>query len=475
MSTTSSPAPAVPNAAPRYVGRGRGLRSAAAPSGTGRPVPGPPGDTEAGPLALLPAAHRLREAPGAAGGAREHALLEVPAGLRAGPLRRALAALARRHPALRLALHRSHGVWSQEVLPPAQAPAVTGATTLRRYPAADLEPGARDLLVTAAARAAGDALDPAAASVFRAAWFDAGPDAPGRLLLTAHALCVDDVSWQLLLTELPELYNWFTGTGAGPAVLGPAGGLTAWAAGLAAEAQSPARVRELPYWTDLADGPAARAWPAAEGGHRTVTRFEVPAGPPGPHPVDVSLLAALALTAAGRPRLHDGTRLPVELELPRPVTAPRTAGRLSTVHGVRLPLGQDGPGPVRRLLAAVPDGGRGQEQLRHLNPQTSALRTGAPGRGVRYRRCAALSAPGTAPGWGPAPEEEWDALGTLRGDPPLTGPLEVTAALAPAAGGGHRVTVRWRWSASLFGAAEAAALSGATTDLAARFAAAPAA
>ncbi|MFF3721255.1 condensation domain-containing protein [Streptomyces erythrochromogenes] len=445
--------------------------SDAAPPDAVRPAPVPAGDHEAGPLTLLPAAHRLREAPGPAEGAHEHVLLEVPAGLRTAPLRRALTTLARRHPALRLALHRAHGVWSQEVRAAAEAPAVTDATTLRRHPVAGLAPGARDLLVTAAARAAGDALDPATASVFRAAWFDAGPAQPGRLLLTAHALCVDDVSWQLLLAELPALYDWFAGSGAAPDALGRAGGLTAWASGLATMAQSPARVRELPYWTELADGPAARAWPAAEGGHRTVTRFELPAGPPGPHPVDVALLAALARTAAGRPRLHDGARLPVELELPRPGTAPRTAGRLSTVHGVRLPLDPDGPGPVRRLLAAVPDGGRGQEQLRHLNPQTSALPAGTPGRGVAYRRRAALHAPDRAPGWGPAPDGEWAALGALRGDPPLTGPVELTATVAAGPAGGHRVTVHWRWSTALFDASEAAGLAGAATALAARFAA----
>ncbi|MFJ9931482.1 condensation domain-containing protein [Streptomyces virginiae] len=441
------------------------------PATAARLLPVPAGDHEAGPLTLLPAAHRLREAAGPAEGAREHVLLEVPAGLRTAPLRRALTTLARRHPALRLALHRAHGVWSQEVRAAAEAPAVTDATALRRYPVAGLAPAARELLVTAAARAAGDALDPVAASVFRAAWFDAGPAEPGRLLLTAHALCVDDVSWQLLLGELPQLYDWFAGSGPAPEALGPAGGLTAWAAGLATSAQSPARVRELPYWAELAVGPAARAWPAAEGGHRTVTRFDVPAGPPGPHPVDVVLLAALARTAAGRPRLHDGTRLPVALELPRPGTAPRTAGRLSTVHGVRLPLDADGPDPVRRLLAAVPDAGRGQEQLRHLNPQTSALAAGTPGRGVAYRRRTALQAPDAAPGWGPAPDGEWAALGALRGDPPLTGPVELAATVAPGAGGGHRVSVHWRWSTALFDASEAAALSGAATALAARFAA----
>lgn len=440
---------------------------AAAPDGL-RALPGPAADRERGPLTLLPAAHRLRTAPGPAERAREAVLLEVPAGLRTAPLRRALATLARRHPALRTALHRSHGVWSQEVRAAAAAPAVTDPATLRRYPVAGLTPAARTALAARAARTAGAALDPAGAAVLRAAWFDAGPEEPGRLLLAAHALSVDDVSWQLILTELPSLYGWFAGVGNRPEGFPEAGGLTAWAAGLATRAQSPERVRELPHWRELAAGPPGRDWPRAEGGHDVVTEFEVPAAGPGPHPVDVALLTALARTAAGRPRLHDGGALPVELELPRPGDAPRTAGRLSTVHGVRLPLAPAGPADVREALLAVPDGGRGQEQLRHLNPQTSALTAGAPGRGVAYRRRAALRPIPATPGWGPAPVAEQPGPGALGEEPPLHGPLELTATVAAAPGGGHRVTVRWRWHPALFGAAEAAELSASATEAAAR-------
>ncbi|MFJ7203672.1 condensation domain-containing protein [Streptomyces sp. NPDC098789] len=462
------------------------IRSATAPgapaAGTGpwpsdpARTPPPPADREQGPLTLLPAAHRLRSAPWPVERAREHVLLRTPAGLRTAPLRRALATLGRRHPALRLALHQAHGVWSQQVRPAAAAPAVTGATVLRRHPVAGLAPAARTELLARAARAAGAALDPATGAVFRAVWLDAGADGPGRLLLAAHALCVDDVSWQLLTAELPVLYAWFAGDGARPEALGPPGGLTNWAAALAARAQSPDRVAELPYWTELSRAPAPRAWPAAEGGHRTRTRFDVPApaaGAAGPHPVDTALLTALARVAAGRPRLHDGTRLPVELELPRPEGAPATVGRLSTVHGVRLPLDPDDPGAVRRALAAVPDGGRGQEQLRHLNPQTSALAAGPRGRGVGYRRRAALSDPEAEPGWGPAPAEEWPAPGALGDEPPLTGPVDVTATVRAAPDGGYRVDVDWRWSAALFDAAEALALSETATALAARFARQP--
>ena len=38
--------------------------------------------------------------------------------------------------------------------------------------------------------------------MLRAVWFDAGPGEPGRLLLVAHHLVVDGVSWRILLPDL---------------------------------------------------------------------------------------------------------------------------------------------------------------------------------------------------------------------------------------------------------------------------------
>src|SRR5690606_33630133 len=44
-----------------------------------------------------------------------------------------------------------------------------------------------------------------AGPLVRAVWLDAGPTAPGRLLLVAHHLLVDGVSLRLLLDDIPRV------------------------------------------------------------------------------------------------------------------------------------------------------------------------------------------------------------------------------------------------------------------------------
>ncbi|MGW6871875.1 condensation domain-containing protein [Streptomyces xanthophaeus] len=441
-----------------------------------------PADGEAGPLPLLPAAHRLRTADGPVEAAHEAVLLSVPAGLSEAPLRRALTGLARRHPALRLALHRSHGVWSQEVRPAAAAPAATDPDTLRRTSVAGLPAAERERLVEEAVRTAAGELDPGGARVLRAVWFDAGADEPGLLLLVAHLLSADGTGWQTLLDELPLLYG---PSGAGPADAasaaaaaaavsgaGPAGGLLDWAGRLGAEAGSHLRAAELPYWSELTRAPAGRRWPPGGKGHRLVTRLELPTpvepADDAPHPLDVLLLAALTRTAHARPRLHDGSGLVAELELPRPGHAPRTAGRLTTVHTVRVPLP---PGPAggagaydRAVLAlgAVPGQGRGLEQLRHLNPQTAPPLAQLPRRGIGYQRRTALRPSAGDARWAPAAAGAWPepyAHDPTGGALPLPGPLHLVVQWAPGRGGHSVLILHWRWSDALFSAAEARALS----------------
>ncbi|GHD73050.1 condensation domain-containing protein [Streptomyces goshikiensis] len=462
--TAGHPGGGRPGAGSPGIGRPGGGRPGGGP---GRRPGGPEHDTETGALPLLPSAHRLRAAHAAVERLHESVLLRVPAGLRAAPLRQALAALARRHPALRLALRRTEGIWTQEIRPAVSAPAVTDPGTLRRIGVAGRTGAERDGLVSDAARAAAAALDPGTATVLRAVWFDAGPREPGRLLLLGHQLSVDDVTWQLLGDELSALYGEFAhGEHGADEGLPPAGGLAAWAARLTSEAQSTARISELPHWSALAAGGAGRAWAATEGGHRLVTALTLP--PCDGHPLDALLLTALTRLAAGRPRLHDGTGLLVDLELPRPGAAPRTAGRLTSAHLVRLPLdtagraGSGDPGPtyrrVARDLAAVPDHGQGLDQLRHLNPQTAARLSNLPGCAIRYRRRTVPRAAGTD-GWGPAPAPEWRALDVPGASLPLAGPLELVADTEALPDGGTSVTLRWRWSDLLFGPAEARRLA----------------
>jgi hypothetical protein len=576
------------------------------------------GGEEWGGLPLLPAAHRLREAGGPVARLQDSVLLQVPPELSAGPLRRAVARLARAHPALRLRLHRTAAgpgdadVWAQEVLPSALAPAVADPETVCRVETGGASGAALAELVAAYARAAVSALDPWAGRVLRVVWFDAGPDEPGRLLLTAHRLSADAASWRLLVPELAALWAAFAEgrETAGTERAARSGGLRAWAEALVLEAHRRERLAELPYWSAV-HGPrpaphGAAAPPAGDslgsgtgtvvplraggpgtGGTRTGTGTgtgtesgdaagegapahgpgreegepgtgwwelvsEIPVGPSGAGPVvtyparedggagarpetgpaartaapaaaaggregavpaspfDVAVLTALVLTADEEPRLRGdgcGPGLLIELELPGPGRPPRTAGRLGSVHPVRigapappeaapgappgrwLPEGSTGVGPedagpggpaVAALartaadLAAAPDGGRGHEQLRHLAPQSAAVLANAPRSVVRYVRAEGPPSVDTVPGWSAAPAGERAALRTelarLPGAvAPPPGPLEVAARFRDDA----TAVLRWRWRAGLFGAGEARALTARLTELIGGFAAVP--
>ena len=77
-------------------------------------------------------------------------------------------------------------------------PAATASTS----PARPATPAALRAVVAREADAAAGRLDPDAGVMVQAVWFDAGADRPGRLLLVAHHLVVDGVSWRILVPDL---------------------------------------------------------------------------------------------------------------------------------------------------------------------------------------------------------------------------------------------------------------------------------
>lgn len=172
------------------------------------------------------------------------------------------------HDALRLRITRAaDGDWTARVAEPAHDPADDGLLT--RVPAADLTGEELRVAVARHARAAAADLDPEAGRTLRAVWFDAGPDAPGRLLLTLHHLAIDGVSWGVLLPDLATA--WHAVRAGEPVALPPTGtSLRAWATELADRAHDRTRVAELRHWREVlatgqplpatgpADGPRAR-------------------------------------------------------------------------------------------------------------------------------------------------------------------------------------------------------------------------
>ncbi|MFE5856821.1 condensation domain-containing protein [Streptomyces sp. NPDC056500] len=499
--------------APRRSGAGLSVAKSP-PSGNVAPE-------EAGGLPLLPGTHRLRESGAPVERRQESALWEVPAGLSAVVLRRAVARLARAHPALRLKLHRLGGaageVWTQEVLPSALAPAVIDTETVRRVVTGRARGAQLSALIAGEARRAALALDPWTGTVLRLVWFDAGPGGPGRLLLIAHVTAADDASWQVIVPELAASYQTLLGGGGLIHGSGESGGsdetngtasegLHGWARRLLAEANGPERMAELPEWSALSarrgialpPGPAHSFATAAEGCHdewttyvsdsstgtKTSTDTDTSGAQRGAdaHGLEVAVLTALAVVAGDEPRLRGGGLGPglvVEREFSDPARPTRMAGGFGVAHPVRVPspgacpTGEAVGQALSRTagaLASVPDGGRGHQQLLHLNAQTASLLADGARDVVRVvHRVRPGAAAGTVD-WRPAPISECAALraalAALPGaEPSVTGPLELTVVMNGGSDPGPRAELRWRWAAHVFSEGEARRLTAELTEL----------
>ncbi|SHJ42395.1 non-ribosomal peptide synthase domain TIGR01720/amino acid adenylation domain-containing protein [Nocardiopsis flavescens] len=432
-----------------------------------------PGDDDpVGPITPTPvAAALLDQGPPPAGFTQAQALW-TPAGLTAGTLERALAAVVAHHGALRLRTRTTAGGTALEVPPAADAPAVH----LERVAA---EPD-DDAVATAAARLRAH-IDPEAGRTLAAAWFDAGPDRPGLLLLRVHHLAVDGVSWRVIG---PDLAAAVTALDAGRAVDLPAAGtsLRRWTALLAQEARRPERVAELDYWLAVTDPAAHRPRgsrpldPARDtvAGRRVLDLVLDPdltravlTGPGARHRVNAEDVLLTALTLAGT----DQGRLLVEVEghgrrdLHADADPARTVGWLTSAHPVALdPLGTD---PVRALkrtkemLRAVPGHGLGHGLLSRLNPDTAPLLAGRARPDVLFNHLGRFGAPGTRP-FEAAPVTARVMLGEDPGQP-LTHGLELGSSVHEGPDG-PRLHLSWRWAPGLWDTAGVHALADAFTE-----------
>ncbi|MEO3755456.1 amino acid adenylation domain-containing protein [Streptomyces sp. B6B3] len=263
-----------------------------------------------------------------------------------------------------------------------------------------------DRIAERAAREAAELLDPAAGTVLRAVWVDAGPQRLGRLVLTAHHLVIDGVSWRILLPDLAAAYQ-AAATGRQPALDPEGTTFKRWADLLVSQAHTPARVAELDAWTAIVDHPqpllgsrplnpsrdtartmATRSWtvPAEQAAiltSRTTTEFHC-----GVHEV---LLATLTgALARWRPdTTANGLLVDIESHGRHPLDESddlsRTVGWFTSVHPTRLSAASidindalaGGPAAgqllktVKEQLRATPDDGLGYGMLRHLNPDTA--------------------------------------------------------------------------------------------------------
>ncbi|OLF09115.1 hypothetical protein BLA60_21305 [Actinophytocola xinjiangensis] len=463
---------------PRDVFVLRTVEALAALAATAEPET--PEDAEdTGPFEPTPIMHWWRELNGPLDGFSQHLLLTVPAQLGAGRLTAAVQAVLATHDALRTRLRRGPAGWTLET-----APDLDAATVIDR-----VDVSAADDLTEALAEhggAASRALAPERGAVFRVVWFDAGPDRPGRLLLAAHHLVVDGVSWRILVPDLRTAWE-AVAAGRRPELEPVGTSLRQWSRALRARATDPAQLAELPYWAGMSapDTPwgARPVDPSVDvmgtAGHLTLT---LPAEVTGPLLTTVApafharindvLLTALALATARWRRLrgHTGDHsVLIDLEghgreeFTDGLDLSRTVGWFTSLHPVRLD-----PGPVdhrsgdrtalasamkrvKEQLRAVPAGGIGHGILRHLAQDTTIASRAQLGFNYLGRFGAGTTTDGATDGaadWSPAPESA-GLGGAVDAAMPLTHALDVNAATHDHPDG-PRLVATWTWPGELF-------------------------
>ncbi|SPL92160.1 Siderophore biosynthesis non-ribosomal peptide synthetase modules [[Actinomadura] parvosata subsp. kistnae] len=323
-------------------------------------------------------------------------VLDAPGGLTLPVLTRMVRAVLATHDMLRAS------VTDGRLVVPAVG-AVEASDLITRIEAG----GDLDARTAQAVREARDRLAPERGRMFQVVWVTGGPGR-SRLVLVAHHLVIDGVSWRVLLPDLAAAYE-AAAAGREPVLEPPAMSFRAWSTLLAREAGSPARVAELESWRAVLDHPApplgepdrakdtgstmrSRSWTlsgerAARLADRAPALFHC-----GIHEVLLATLAGAVARCWGTSSVvldvegHGRKPLAPDMDLSR------TVGWFTSVHPVRLSLtGIDldeaaagGPAAGRLLLTAkeqaraVPGDGLGYGLLRHLNPETAPVLAALP-------------------------------------------------------------------------------------------------
>ncbi|MET8074608.1 amino acid adenylation domain-containing protein, partial [Streptomyces sp. NPDC005271] len=202
-----------------------------------------------GQVPLTPVMRELVERAGPAaltGAFSQSMLLEVPSALELPRLEAALRTVLDHHDVLRARLLLADGEPDALEIPE-KGSAVPSVRRVDITTATTADPAE---LVREAERGAVERLDPVAGRMIEAVWLDAGAERPGRLLLVAHHLVVDGVSWRVLVPDVAAAYV----SGAGVVLDAVGTSFRGWARALAAEAACPERVAELPQWLEVLEG-----------------------------------------------------------------------------------------------------------------------------------------------------------------------------------------------------------------------------
>ncbi|MGW0330790.1 non-ribosomal peptide synthase/polyketide synthase [Streptomyces sp. NPDC003011] len=304
-------------------------------------------------------------------------------------LRAALAVVLEQHDALHLRFEQDgDGRWRQHGTAPGETP---------RLEVRDLPEGAGDSAVRDLADALCAGFDLAGGPLLRAALCRTGDDRRPVLLLAAHHLVVDAVSWRILLEDLETAYRALR-AGERADLGAKTTSFRAWSQRLTAHTASGGFDDELAHWqalsADSAPLPTDLTGANTAACEETVTvsldseeTRRLLQDVPDVYRTRVNdvLLCALGRVLArwtGRDRVTVALEGHGREELFDDVDLARTVGWFTTMFPVALDVpGDAGTGAalkaVKEILRAVPRGGLGYGALRHLHPDRDRL--GLPG------------------------------------------------------------------------------------------------
>ncbi|GLZ32189.1 hypothetical protein Lesp02_43770 [Lentzea sp. NBRC 105346] len=439
-------------------------------------------DQGTGPVGLTPALHRFRERGGPIARFNQSMLLQAPANLDADGLVAVVQAVLDRHDALRMRLSRDDtgSQWQLEIPEPGTVPA---AECVRRVSVEGLTGTALREAISAHSDEAWDRTDPETGRMLQVVWFDAGPGIAGRVLVVAHHLVVDGVSWHIITDDLAAAWD-AVSAGREPELQPVGTSFRRWAEHLVAQAHDPARIGELALWTEIAEeyDPLLGERPLdptqdTMGTVRFVTETLPPelTAPllnvlPAAYQAGVNdvLLTGLALAVAqwrARRGEDETSSVMVDLEghgreevsVGRPVDLSRTVGWFTSRYPVRLdPGGADAGQAIKRVkeqLRRLPDNGIGYGLLRYLNHDTRTQLADLLDPQLSFNYLGRSSAGGAARPWTAVTDADTVAGADLAGsrpDPatPLTHTLSINA-ITEDHPGGPRLTVIWSWPRTL--------------------------
>jgi len=451
-------------------------------------------DDGVGDLPLTPIMEWLRAGGGAIDGFNQSYVVAVPVELTHEDLTAALTAVIDHHDALRMRLTRAEhdpDEWTLTTEPAGSVRPVVERVDIRGLRGTELA-----AVVALHSEAARRRLDPDRGLMVNAVWFDAG-DAPGRLLIMAHHLVVDGVSWRILLPDLAEAWA-SVRAGARPQLQPVRTSLRRWAKLLADAAVHSRWADQLTFWLDIADATQPRVGSQQLDPSRDTlaTARSVTVELTVEHTTPLLTTVPAAFRASVEDVLLTGLGLAVRTWLSRrgegltdallvdleghgryeDVLAPkldlsRTVGWFTTMYPVRLDVADlswtevlaAGPSlgsalkRVKQSLRAVPDHGVGWGLLRYLNPETAGKLGACEGPQIGFNYLGRIAADGAESDFAPVSDLGVDAT---VGDQslPFGHVLEVNAVTedGPA---GPRLLAGLAWPAALLEEADVTELA----------------